>query len=258
MNNSNFNIFEAVRNAYIFTRRERLYLLKAGFFPMMAQILTSSILQFWVKETSPIESYLWSFPATVLFAWYVFLEMRLLLLGERLDNLPSEKALLADRRQAMKVSVIVYLLFSMGMAVADAYLVMAMQSGQWGVNGLLTLVGLFIFGGLFWGLRFSVAPILASVNHPIRPVLRRMDGMMFSFRLIGMGILCLFPLIFLFLFPLSLLIVQLASPITPIKQGLLIVIGGAPVSLIVVTLLNASIAYALKQILGSRNNGAHR
>ncbi|MCK5519110.1 MAG: hypothetical protein KAI61_06825 [Alphaproteobacteria bacterium] len=258
MNNSSFNILEAVRNAYSFTRREWRYLLKAGYFPMMAQILTSSILQFGVEDISPIESYLLSFPATVLFAWYVFLETRMLLLGERLDRLPSDSALLADRRQAMKVSVIVYLLFSMGMAAADAYLVMAMTSGHWGVNWPITLIGLFVLGGIFWGIRFSVVPILASVNYPVRPVLRQMKGMMFSLRLIGMGIICLLPLIFIFLFPMAIFIVKIASPMTQMKQGFLIVLGGAPVSLIIVTLLNASIAYALKQMLGSSRNGSYR
>lgn len=252
MNNSRFNIFESVRSAYIFAGNEWRYLLKVGLFPMTVQILTSLILQFWVGETSSIESYLWSLPATVLFAWYVFLEMRLLLLGERLDRLPSDSALRVDRRQAMKVSVLIYLLFSMSMAAADAYLTIAADSNQQEVNFLITFGGVFVLGGILWGIRFSVAPILASVSQPIRPVLRKVEGMIFSFQLIGMGILCLFPVIFLFLFPVAILVVKLTFPMTSMKLGLLVALGGAPASLITVTLLNASIAYMLKQILGNR------
>ena len=254
MNNSSFNIFESVKNSYIFAGSEWRYLLKVGLIPMTVQVFTSLILQFGLGEISSIENYLWSFPATSLFAWYVFLEMRLLLLGERLDRLPSDSALRADRRQAMKASMSVYLLFSMSMAAADAYLAMAMKSDQWGNNWSITLFGILVLGGIFWGIRFSVAPILASVSQPIRPVLRQVEGMTFSFRLIGMGIFCLFPVIFLFLFPMAILVVKMMLPMTSMKQGILVALGGAPISLITVTLLNASIAYMLKQILGNRKS----
>ncbi|MFH1158120.1 MAG: hypothetical protein V1721_04455 [Pseudomonadota bacterium] len=258
MNNSRFNIFEAVRNAYIFTGREWLYLLKAGFIPMMAQIVVSSIPLFGIKATSSIEDYLWNLPVTVLFAWFVFLEMRLLLLGERMNRLPPDDAWRADRRLAMQASVIVYLLFNMGITVATVSLMAATKSDQWGANWPLTLGGIFVMGGIVWGVRFGVAPILAAVHHPIRPVLRRTEGMMFSLRLIGMGIVCLFPLIFLFQVFLAAFTgksadLVAAAPLTTMEQSVFIVLS-APVSLIAVTLLNASVAYALKQILSSRRD----
>src|SRR3990172_10766273 len=122
MDNSKFNILQAIREAYTFVGREWLYLLKSASLPMAVQICTSLFIQFQREGASLIESYLWGMPATVLVAWFVFLEMRLLLLGEQLDKLPHNPEYLAARQHAMKLSVITSLLFNMGMALAIAVL----------------------------------------------------------------------------------------------------------------------------------------
>ena len=259
MDNSKFNIFEAVRDAYLFVGREWPYLLKAGLLPVIVQIGLSLFIQFQREDASQIEGYLWSLPATMLFAWFTFLEMRLLLLGERLDRLPQDHACLLDRQHAMKLSVITALLFNMGVSSVITILMAAASSGQWGASLPLTLGGLFLIGALFWGVRFGVVPILVAVHYPILPALQQTRGMMFSLRLIGMGMLCLFPLAIVLQILLAVFMdrsADLASQLklTPVEQMAIIILN-APLSLPITVLLNAAAAYALKQILGRRSDG---
>lgn len=259
MDNSRFNIFEAVKDAYVFAGREWLYLLKAGLLPIVVQVGVSLFIQFQRPEASQIETYLWSIPATALFAWFTFIEMRLLLLGERVNRLPADGAAVAERRHALQLTVILSLLFNMGLTVLTSLLVVTMQASVASNNWAITLAGMFLLGGIFWSLRFGIVPILASVHYPIRPVLRQTWGMMFSLRLIGMGMACLFPVAILFQILTSLVIRRPVDAAVEAKmtttEQLLFLLMGAPLSLMVSLLLNAAAAYALKQILGSRHNG---
>lgn len=256
MDNSRFNILEAVRDAYLFVAREWAYLMKAGTLPVVVHIGAALFTRFGRPDASIIESYLWSLPAAALFSWFVFLEMRLLLLGEKIDRLPRERDYLADRQAALKLSIMIALLFNMGMAGLMALLLTLAESGQWGVNAPLTLAGLLIIGALFWGLRFAIAPVLSAVGHPVGVVLRQTWGMMFSLRLLGMGFACLFPVALVFQALLSLLIGRGADPATALKMTLseqvAVIVATAPMSLLISALLNAAIAYALKQMLGSK------
>jgi len=256
-NSSRFSIFEAVKNAYIFVGREWLYLLKAGLLPMGAQIVTGVFIQFQRPDASLVESYLWGLPAAALLGWFIFLETRLLLLGERLERLPKDSAALADRRHAMKLSVLTALLFNMGAAGAITLWLAVEEAAQSSANGFLNAVGLLIIGGIIWGVRFGIIPTLAAVHYPIRPVLRRTAGLLFSLRLIGMGLLGTFPVIFISRFFVGSMLpdaADLTAKLTDTQQ-LSITFISAPLSLMCAALLGASAAYALKQILGSSRNG---
>jgi len=259
MDSGKFNIFEAVKDAYIFAGREWLYLLKAGLLPVIVQAGVSLFIQFQRPDASHIETYLWGLPATALFAWFTFVEMRLLLLGERLNRLSTDSAAVAERRHALQLTMILSLLFNMGLSALSALLLLTMGAGAAANSWALSLAGMFILGGIFWSLRFGIVPILASVHYPIRPVIQRTWGMMFSLRLIGMGMICLFPVAIVFQILTSLFVRVPADAGVEAKMSLsqqvLFLMMGAPLSLVVSALLNAAAAYALKQILGSRQNG---
>jgi Na+-transporting methylmalonyl-CoA/oxaloacetate decarboxylase gamma subunit len=259
MDNSKFSIFESVKNGYLFVGREWVYLFKAGILPVVMQIGTSLFIQFQRADASVIEGYLWGLPATVLFAWFTFIEMRLLILGEKLDRLPQDAGCLGDRQRAMKLSVITSLLFNMAMSMAIATLLASAESAQWGAEWAITLAGLFITGAMFWGVRFGVLPILAAVHYPFRPFLKQVSGMMFSLRLLGMGMVCLFPVAFLFQIFIVSFMSRLADTsvqfkMTPPEQ-ITIIVASAFLSLLVTALLNAAAAHALKQLLGSNRDG---
>ncbi len=257
MDKNHFSILEAVRDAYLFVGREWLYLLKAGALPVAVHIVAALFIQFERPDASLIEGYLWSLPAATLFAWFVFVEMRLLLLGERITQLPQTHDDRRDRQHAMKLSVITALLFNMVTAALMALLVTAANPEQWGINMPLTVGGLLAIGALFWGLRFGIVPILAAVQYPIRPVLRQvlsgsMENVMFSFRLLGMGLVCLFPVAIMFQVLITLFVHQGDTPATQLNamQQLIMIIATAPLSLLISALLNAAAAHALKQMLG--------
>lgn len=257
-NNSRFSILEATKSAYVFLGKEWPYLLKAGFLPMAAQIVSGVFVQYQRPEASLIEGYLWGLPAAMLLGWFVFLEARLLLLGERFDRLPEDAVYLTDRRHAMKVSVLMAILFNMGTAGALALWVAVQEAGQSTVaNGLLSIAGLVVIGAIIWGIRFGIAPVLAAVHHPIRPVLRRTAGMLFSLRLIGMGLLCTFPVILLFRLLIDAVVPaseDISANLTDSEQIMLTCLS-APLSLICAALLGAGTVHALKQILGSARPG---
>lgn len=262
MDNGKFNIFEAVRDAYLFVGRNWTYLLKVGLLPVLMQIGVALFLQSARPDASTVESYLWGLPATLFFAWFAFLEMRLLLLGERIDKpLPQERDFQRDRQRALRLSVITALLFNMWLSASVTLLLAATQSGLWGVSWPLTLAGLMLIGSMAWGVRFSVLPILGAVNQPFTPFLDRVRSMMFSLRLIGMGMLCLLPVALVFQIFLSLFIRRSPEAMTePFRlsdaEQLGVLIAGAPLSLVISALLNAAAAYALKQILGGNRRAA--
>ncbi len=258
MDKSRFSIFEAAKQAYIFVGKEWFYLLRAGMLPVGAQITTTLFVQFDRQGASPIESYLWELPAAVLFAWFMFLETRLLLLGERLDRLPLDPAYLADRQHAMKVSVLTAVLFNMSMAAAQALLLALGEQSQTGTSPLINIGGFFLIGAIVWGVRFGIVPTLAAVHHPIRPVLRQTEGMLFSLRLMGMGILCVMPITFVLWLVTAPLLggaeTDAATKVTDAQQ-ITFTAATALLSLVFASLISAGVAYALKQILGSGKAG---
>ena len=252
-NNSRFNIFEAVKKAYLFVGREWLYLLKAGLLPMGAQIAAAAFVQYQRPDSSLIEGYLWGLPAAALLGWFVFLQTRLLLLGERVDRLPRDLAYLADRRHAMKISVLTTVLFNMGTAGALALWMAVEEIAQSSANKALGMIGLLLIGGVVWGVRFGIIPLLAAVHYPIRPVLRQTADMLFSLRLVGMGLLCTMPVVFLFRFLFVAVVPVSGDPMAKLSDGeqLALTVISAPLSLMCAALLGAATAYALKEILGS-------
>lgn len=254
MDNARFSIMEAVKNAYLFMGREFSYLLRCSIVPISAQFLVSMVLMVERPEASPMENYLWGLPISALFGWFIFIEVRLLLLGERVGQLPQDKGYLADRMRSMQLCVILWLLFNMGLAGSFTLLFIIASSGQWGHSLFLTTLGMLLMGGIIWGLRFGIVPVLAAVNHPIRPVIRQTWGMMFSIRLIGMMIVALVPVAFIA--QILAAGIGISENMTAQKKIILFALN-APIALAIPALLAASATYALKEILGSnsRRNG---
>jgi uncharacterized membrane protein len=217
---------------------------------MGAQIATVLFIQFQRPTASQIEFYLWGLPATVLFGWFMFLETRLLLLGEKLDRLPQDADYLSDRRRDMELAVLAAVLFDMiRMALLVTLMAIVPANPEEPMAPPLVLVGLFIIGVLFWGMRFIIIPTLAAVHHPIRPVLQKLHGGFFSLRIVCMGFAALLPV------GITALILLGNPPETAAQAQTLHVstlIADSFLSFASVAVLNASVACALKQILNPR------
>lgn len=247
MDASSFSIVEAVRNGYRFTFRESGYLLKIVTLPFLVHMITSFVLQAKFPEASTLWLFIINLPANILFAWFLFLEARLLLLGERIDRLPQDPRYLGGRRQAMQASIIVLLLFNMAFTTIAATMEWLSKQDLLGKNSLVTLLVLFVVGGMIWGLRLGLAHILAAVGYSIQRYIYRVDGVLFSFRLIGMGLLSALPVFVVFQVLLALVVPDPKNITDP--QVYLLIALGTPLSFLMAVVLNAAGAYALKDML---------
>lgn len=253
MSNSRFSIFTSAKKAYVFAGQEAAYLLKLGAAPVIAQAVTSIFIQYMRPDASIIESHLWGLPAGIFLSWFIFVELRLLLLGERPDKMPRDPEYMSRRRRAMSLTIITLLLFSMGMtAVLAALTALAGDPGvQEESRFFSSLASACVIGGLIWSLRYGALPVLAAVERPFSAFLRRVHGMSFSFRLIGLGAVVVLPTLFAFQLLASPFLMHILSKkdITDMEKITLAAMS-APLSWIVTLLLNAGIAYAIQDMYG--------
>jgi hypothetical protein len=192
---SSFNISVAIRSGYQFVGREWRYLARFSLLPFGVTLISSVLMHQISLEQNRIfsifEDFLWKIPSFVLLGWLMFLEARLLLLGERAGMLPGDAAYREERRNALWASITTLLLFLMGVWALFAYL-------DWGfekINPVIRFSCLFFFGASIWAIRFSVAYILAAVNYPMRSYIFRVNGIFISLRLASLFFLTVLPVI---------------------------------------------------------------
>lgn len=250
MNGGRFKIMDAVIQAYGFVGREAGYLAKILFLPLAAQMVTTIYIQMARPEAGTIEIFLWKFPALVLLGWYMFLEARLILFGERLDRMTREQIWSSERKRAMRAAVIVALLFNMALTALQAFMEFTLKNNPGGSKGLWSLGFMLAVGAYFWGLRFGVMHIVVTLGQSIRQFIFIVNGIEFSLRLAGMFMLCILPVTFAGGFILSVLIDNFPFIKEPtVAQIYTILIADAIMSAIVVTLANAAAAFAVREIL---------
>lgn len=252
MDNARFSILLAAQNAYTFVAQERAYLFRSGLPAAIVQILSGLFVQFQRPDASALEAYLWGLPATFLFGVLIFKQTRLLLLGEKTGRQLSGP----EPRRGLTLCVLSAVLFNMSMVGAVLLLMALSRLNQVTPSLPLFAAVLFLIGLIFWGARFSIAPILGAVSYPVGPVLRKARGALFSIRIVALSLVCVLPPAFLFQALLS-VIFSFTTTLTEAQQVLVIASGGI-LSLTITSLLNAAIADALKQILGNavRKNAA--
>lgn len=255
MSDGYFNIFAAVRRAYIFIGMNRGYLARLAILPLALHLISGLAVNYYRPEASLIEITIWMFPASVALSWLVFLQTRLLLLGESVDRLPQDAGYLQDRARVMQLCVIIMLLFQMTCTIFSTCLQWILLQQQPDVEPKASILPFLflVMGVMLWGLRFSALHILAVVDYPFRPFLRRVRGMEFSLRLLGMGMLCVLPVWLL----LTILLEMFFGDVEKLTQAqaTMGIIIGAPVSILIPLLLNAAAAYAIKDILSKPQKG---
>jgi hypothetical protein len=247
-----FNISSAIRNGYAFALRERAYLARISPLPVGVLLITNLVTYFLVHEEkrfmSEFEQYLWSLPALALGGWFMFLEARLLLLGERAESLPEDPAYLAARRRALSLCIIIWLLFNMWWSAFWGYQKWALVSNADNSNTLITFLGLLLLGGSIWGIRFAVAHILAAVEYPIRQYVFFVNGIGISLRLIGMAFVCVIPISLCVMVVMALLLPEGQETVTRSTAILLLSLLSV-LWYVSLALLTASASFALKEIL---------
>ena len=247
MYKTSFSILDATLESYRFVWREAGYLARIGFLPLAANLICAFYIELMLENPSIIARWLWQMPATALLAWFMFVEVRLILLGERLGARSTALVEPAETRKSkMGASVILWLLFSMGLTAAAGFMHWSLTQQLFGVHALTTAAVMLLIGALFWALRFSVLHILAAVGFPIRTFIFAVNGIGFSFRLLAMGLLCFFPVLFMFQ---AIATPFIEDPKNLTQDDILVTMAiSAPMSITLAAVLNAAAAFALKQI----------
>lgn len=193
MTNTSFNMPLAIRSGYAFVAREWKYLARFALLPMGVALVTDVFAYYQRLTTvSYFEDFIWTIPTVTLFGWVMFIEIRLLLLGERPPHLPAEPGFLAERKRDLVASVLIWVLFNMAAIALYAY----MDWGKGKSNPLINFFWLFLIGAAVWGVRFMVAPILAAVGYPIRKYVFQVNGIAISLRLGALYVLTCLPIWF--------------------------------------------------------------
>ncbi|MEZ0261205.1 MAG: hypothetical protein ACAH80_09355 [Alphaproteobacteria bacterium] len=243
-----FSIMAAVRNGYIFVIREWRYLARLAILPTGVLLITNMAIFYNQQYMTEFMYYALSLPYLTLFGWYLFMLSRLLLLGERAPFKGSTPEEMRERHHWLKVTVIVWLLWSAWWAGFKGYCTWFMQNPQLQQSGGANMFLLLLIGASFWSLRFGVVPLLASVGYSIKRYIFQVNGIRISLSLLGLSIVCLSPLFFveagLFTLtsPEALTIKTKPTAITVALAALLM-----PIEL---SLLAASGCYAMKEMLG--------
>ncbi len=244
-----FSIFSATVEGWRFVGREWPYLLKSGIVPLIVHMACNFFILFVTPESTTIETFLIGLPASVLFAWFVFIQTRLIVLGERTDRLPTDPALKKDRDRSMRISVLFMLLFNMGVTATAAALeeIAATMRDNPGANMIISGLAVFMMVILFWSVRFGALPLLTAVDYPPAKFLKRVEGLEFSLRVMALGFVSVLPLVLFFPLILSGII---ADPFNVTdKEKVFLILFNSPFGLLLTSILSAALTYGLKEML---------
>lgn len=258
MSGSQFSITNAVRNAYIFVGREWRYLVRIAILPMGIDALTTIVILAKGLEMSTFENFNWSLPSNVLTGWYIFALARLLMMGERVNTIPNDSDYRAARRRDMNASILVWLLFYAGLMAFLGYQgwltrnymydpMLPMESQPQMPLSAAT-ISMFALGGAFWCIRYGIAPILMAVGYPVSRYIRRVAGLAVSFRLAGMSLLTVLPVVsLLHIFRTLIVPAEVVNILDP--RNIPILVLSVPVQMLITSLLTAAGAFALREIM---------
>lgn len=265
MSGSQFSITGAIGRGYRLVRDETPYLSRLAALPVGVNFLTQMVFGLQdALQLSQFGIYLVTLPTSILTARFMFQIARLAILGEREGYLPKDPAHAAERRRLMQASVMLWLLVNAGFTTIVGYqewvgmqeimahggnpnFTLNASSALSGMAAVYNSIGLLLIGAGIWGIRFSVAHILAAVGFPIRRYIFQVNGIGISLRLLGLGLLIGLPALFLY-FTISQLAPPGPSP-NPVVIGVIIMIN-CIISAFMTAMLTASSCYALKDILG--------
>lgn len=251
--NSKFGIARATVSGWRFAAQNIPFLLKIGAVPLAVHLACNLFILYAHPDASMLEAFLWALPASVFMAWYSFVIVRRIILNETPGVPQQDPSRARHRDYCMRVSVILSLLFNMGLAAMSSALEMIVRSGKIAEgNPAITLLAAVALLFLLWSFRFGALALVAAVDYPLGPFLRRVSGFEFSVRLLGVGLLISLPLVFI-----SELVASpfIENPFDPSESELLfMVLLGSPLALGLTALLTAGVTFALKEMLGNSEN----
>ena len=191
MNNNRFDILGCAVHGIRSVFAEWRYLSSVALMPVALTALIEIVKLYGVEKQSIVTELITLLPAGAMAAWFMFLQTRLLVFGERKGK-PSVHSG-EERRRAFEASMLLWLLVNMAGLAFIAFLLYWAKTQQAGSNPAVTAVGYLLIGAVFWGLRFSIVHILGAVGYSIRDYIYRVNGAMVSLRLLAMMLIVLLP-----------------------------------------------------------------
>lgn len=250
-----FKIFNAISSGSFFLRRNCGYLLKFSIIPLILHIAGNIFVQIQRPDASLFEIYLWNLPAVAAFGWFVFIQTRLIFLGERLDNIPENQWYKEGRINSMHASIIIFIFFNMFVTFSSGVMVMTAIADQANeikhslAGAITTLVTLL----MFFGVRYAFLPILAAVHFPLKIFMKKIVRPMISVQVIGASAMVMLPV--------AIISQGLLYMILPVKEILttgfdlgmyervMISILSGVVSLASTSFINIVLTYAVRQMI---------
>jgi|AntRauTorcE11897_2_1112592.scaffolds.fasta_scaffold00994_4 hypothetical protein len=201
-------VMEAIADGYTFIKDNFNFLLKASLLPIGVHFLLAILFMRGTTPDSQPESLYMSFlltlPSVVLFGWYIFVQTRLQIMGERYTNLPAEKEYRLARRSDLTVCLCCYVLFKMAFMLLLQFMALGIMGAEGAAAGgprpgqtFIVILGLAV---MVWGTKFSVIHLVAAAGADLRGYVRRVKGLWFSFILIGLGFIAMLPVLLVFVF----------------------------------------------------------
>lgn len=249
MNTPRFDIFKCTIMGYRSVFAERQYLMSAALVPMALTTGIEMVKFYAVDKHTVLTALLTMLPVALAAAWFMFLQTRLLVFGERADNVAPENA--ASRKQAFEISAILWMLIQMaGLAMLAFSLYLAREGRADTVNPMLSIAGYLMLGCALWGVRLAIAHILGAIGYSIRQYIFKVNGAMVSLRMIGLMLAVALPIL-LFSAPIeAMFFAALQAEDVTVLQ-----VAGATVLRVVMNFLllaffNAAAVFALRDMLG--------
>ena len=249
MNKSSFDIIQAVVDAVRFVIAERRYMFACAVFPF-AVTLVANMLSFFVLKSesqSTLAMIVLMLGAAAVDAWFMFLQTRLIVFGERLEAPPQDMGSRIQRHNDLRASVLIWVLFKLWLAVVVAYLAWSMRQEPTESLGIYTIIALLLVGAWIWSVRLAVAHILTAVGYSIKKYIFRVNGLMGSLRLIGLAIVVSLPFTVLGL-PMEEKIL-LGHKELDTTQAAFLLTGMTALDTLMMVFLNAAAVFALKDML---------
>lgn len=249
MNRPRFDIIGAAAFGFQSVFTERRYLSGIALVPICIVTAIELGKIFALDKQSLITELVSLIPVSMAGAWFMFLQTRLLVFGERTPETyiaPHE-----ERRRAFEACAILWTLTQVGALGLVGYMLFWQQQiSAEAASAPLNVIGYLLIGASFWALRFSIAHILGATGYSIRDYIFRVNGAMVSLRLLALMMVVMFP-IALMAMPVEEALIATAksedpAPLNIIGLSLLRVIF----NFILLAVFNAAAVFALRQMLG--------
>lgn len=249
MNSQRFDIIGAAAFGFQSVFAERRYLAAIAVVPVCIVTAIELVKILGLDKQSLITELVSLIPISMAGAWFMFLQTRLLVFGERTPDtytVPDE-----ERRRAFEACALLWTLMQISALGLVGYMLFWQQQiATETASPAVNVIGYLLIGASFWALRFSIVHILGAIGYSIRDYIFRVNGAMVSLRLLGLMLIVMFPIALLAMPVEEALIAAVKSKEPPVINIAGLSLLRVIFNFMLLAIFNAAGVYALRQMLG--------